>query len=80
LTNFTLTEAHLDRARLMGRNHAFVERELGVTAPSPAPLDEDDIRQVAWEITTVKFDPDADEAIMLATAYEDAYYDAWEDD
>lgn len=79
MTNFVLTETHLDRARTMGRNHAKVEKELGRTDAHPNPLDDEDIRTIAWDITTVKLDPDSDEAIMLAVAYEDAYFDQWEE-
>lgn len=78
MTNFTLTETHLNRASTMGRNHAKVERELGRTTPHPAPLDDEDIRTIAWDITTVKLEPDSDDAIMLAQAYEDAYFEEWE--
>jgi hypothetical protein len=75
---FVLTETHLERARTMGRNHALVEQELGRAEAHPNPLDEEDIRTIAWDITTVKLDPESDEAIEIANAYEDAYFEEWE--
>lgn len=79
MTKFVLTEAHTDRAYTMGKVHASVEIDLGNITPAELPMDEEDIRQLAWEITTVKLEPDSDEAEMLATAYSDGYYDQWEE-
>jgi hypothetical protein len=79
LTNFVLTDDHTNRAYVMGRVRAAIEIELGNTVAAEVAMDEEDIRQLAWEITTVKLDPDSDEAEMLASAYSDGYYEVWEE-
>lgn len=75
---FVLTDRHREVAAQQGRARAFAEYTLDVSAPSENPLDDEDIRQLAWEITTVKLEPDSEDADILATAYLDAYYDEWE--
>lgn len=75
---FVLTGTHIARAHTMGQNHAKVEIELGRTTPADPPLDEEDIRTIAWDITTVKLEPDSEEALELARFYEDGYFEVWE--
>lgn len=79
MTNFVLTETHIIRAYNMGRVHATAEIELGNSKPTDNILDEEDVRQIAWEITTVKLDPASEEANSLASAYTDGYLDVWEE-
>lgn len=72
------TEEQLYRARMLGRTFARAEIALGNKAPSAEPQDEEDVRWLTQRITGEKIDPDTEYAQLLATAFEDGYYDTWE--
>lgn len=75
---FVLTDTHRNRAETMGTFHAEAEIIQGVTHPREILFEEEDIRGVVWSITTVKLEPDSDDAQELIRIYEDAYYERWE--
>jgi len=76
--SFVLTDRHIELAERAGRTHAEAEYLMGNPGPSEPVLDEEDIRKLVFTVTGEKLDIDSDEATFIVTAYEDAYYEEWE--
>lgn len=73
-----VTDRNIEMAERLARTRVSAEKMLDVAGPSAQPLDDEDIQDLAFKITGIKYEFDSDEADVLATAYIDAYYDEWE--
>lgn len=76
---YVVTDADIERARKKGKVHAIAEHELGNTEPLEVVLDESDQRHLVWKITGQKLGPEDNITQELVSAYEDGYFDEWED-
>lgn len=72
---FETTDEHLARARTMGERHARAEQDLDVLFPHDPITDEDDERTLLWKVTQQKLS--VDQAPEIITAYEEAYWEVW---
>lgn len=80
---FTLTSQHVSLATKAGRTHAEAEHKLGLAvrdAIEKDPLtDEEDQRALVFAVTGQKLDVNGDDSKDLIAAYEDGYFDYWEE-
>ena len=76
-----ITDQHIETAERMGAQHARAEQDLDVLFPAD-PLDsDDDRRDLLWKITGAKIGTEDDErADDLLRAYEEAYWNVWDED
>lgn len=78
MSEFTLTDEHLESARKMGERHARAEQDLDVLFPHDPISDEEDERTLLWKVTGLKLR--VEQAPEIITAYEEAYWEVWDND
>lgn len=82
-----VTLSHIEEAKIRGRSMARLQQELGMERAEENVWTSDDedtdpydyARDILFYVTGEKRDPDEGENALILDAFEDAYYETWEE-